>query len=118
VPIIIDSYNLNPSNYNESVKACAKALQNGSVIIAIWQNGDGFMQDVHKEVFGRAAYGYQSGTIKAVGLWNGDRSNQADVFTSVGGQGDDGPYMTTLTEAYDWSIRMANGQPYHPTLYP
>lgn len=120
VPVIIDGYSLNAVNDQDLVNACSEALLNGSVIITIWQNAGEFMQKVYQKSYARDPGNFNegSGGTIAVGFLNGNNSVQPGQAIFGGAIGPYGPSMTTLTQSYEWSIRMVNDQPYHPTLYP
>jgi hypothetical protein len=120
LPIIIDGYSVNPANNQALVNACSEALLNGSVIITIWQNAGEFMQKVYQKSYARDPGNFNEGgdgTI-AVGFWNGTNGVQPSQAVFGGTIGSYGPSMTTLTQSYEWSIRIVYDQPYHPTLYP
>lgn len=119
-PIIIDGYSLdNPGDW-QVAEACSQALKNGSVIVTLWSHEYSFMNMVSGIAYGHDAIGYDSdeADIQWFGLWNGNNSAQASVSTYHAPIEESGTIMTVLTEAYEWSVRRAYDQPYHPTLYP
>lgn len=120
VPIIVDGYSLNDQNRQGVVDACSKALKNGSVVVALWSNAYDFMNAVSNAAYGHGAIGFLDNAADVLwfGLWHGNNSAQASLITYQGSIGQDGPSMTTLTEAYEWSVREVYDQPYHPSLYP
>ncbi|MDW5562787.1 MAG: hypothetical protein SA339_06120 [Methanomassiliicoccus sp.] len=120
VPIMIDGYSLDVANDQDLVSACSKALLNGSVIITMWDNVTDFMQQVRQAAYGPLSYNspIKDSSILSIGLWNGENGVQPSESTVTGEVGPDGPSMATLTESYEWCVRIANDQPNGPTLYP
>ena len=119
MPILIDGYSINSANYELAVKACAKALQNGSIICMLWVDCQEFTSAVQIEAYGQAnGYMMETANIRWIGMHNGNSSSGCAQYIKVGATPLTEPYMGDMTEAYEWSIRLVNGQPYHPTLYP
>jgi len=119
VPIIIDGYSLTTGNYRQVAEACAIALRNGSTICILWVDCQDFVINVEKEAYGQMSGEMADKTkIDWIGMYNGNNTRQCSQYISIGAIVETEPYMGTLTETYEWSVRIVFGQPYSPSLYP
>lgn len=120
VPIIVDGYSLGKADDGIVAEACSKALKNGSIIITLWSHAYDFMNSVSNIAYGHGVgvFADNGADILWLGLSHGNNSVQASKTSYHDSIGPYGPSMTTLTQAYEWSVREVYDQPYHPTLYP